>query len=97
MRISISFHKFLKENQSCLAIAAFGHERFQEFTLVVKGAPQAMNFSVDLHKYFVPVPSPVGIILRRVKSPLPDLTGKHWAKFIPPIANRFMTDIDTGS
>tara|TARA_R110002073_G_scaffold199364_1_gene358417 strand:+ start:523 stop:642 length:120 start_codon:yes stop_codon:yes gene_type:complete len=39
MRFSISFHKFLKENKGCLAIAAISNEGFQDFTLVVDGTP----------------------------------------------------------
>jgi len=53
-----------------------------------------MSISIYLHEKFVQVPSPVRVITRRgMKSFLSDLTANR-AKPIPPIADRYMTNIN---
>lgn len=93
--ISVPFHKLLKKHQGCLAVAAPRNIGFQYFTLMIDGSPPVMCLVIGLHKYFVQVPSPVGVIPgRRMKSFLSDLARKQGAKSIPPIADCFMANID---
>ncbi len=95
LRFPIPFHDFLKKNHCCLAVASLGNKGFQNLTLVVNGTPQVICLAIDLHKYFVQVPSPVGVIPgRRMKSFLTDLARKQGTKSIPPIADCFMADIN---
>ena len=94
MRFSIPFHKFLEENNCCLAIAALGNIGFQHFALVVDGTPQIVCFTIDLHKDLIKMPSPVGIILRSIDPFLTDFTCEQWTEPVPPIADCFMADID---
>ncbi len=87
-------HKFLKEHQSWVAIAAFRNIDFQELALMINSSPQIVCFTIDLYEDLVKMPSPVGMILGRLKSFLPDLAHEHWAKFIIPITDCFMKDIN---
>jgi len=56
---------------------------------------QVICSSIDLHKYFVLVPFPVGMTVRRINMLLPDLVRKQGTKSVPPIAIGFMTNVDT--
>ncbi len=41
------------------------------------------------------MPSPLGMASVLLNTPLPDLSGEHWAKPVPPETHRFVADIDT--
>jgi|TARA_R110000824_G_scaffold93223_1_gene225609 hypothetical protein len=91
----ISAHDFLEELQRSITISPPGNKVFQNFSFVIDGTPQVMCFTIDLYEDFVQMPTPVGIILGRENTFLPDLIGEQWPKSVPPIADCFMTDIDT--
>src|SRR5690606_4110454 len=95
MWIPKPFHKFLQENQRSLTIAALGNKGFQHFSFMVNGTPQIMRFTVNPYEDLIEMPFPVRIIVRRRDPFLSDFARKQWAKSVPPIANRFMTDVDT--
>jgi hypothetical protein len=77
-----------------LAVASLGNKGFQNFSFMIDGMPQVMCFSIDLHKYLVQVPSPVGMILGRMKSFLPYFTCEQRTEPVPPITHSLMANID---
>jgi len=92
---AVAFHDFFEESQSRLAVASLAHKGLQDFTLVINSPPQIMCFTIDEYKHFIKMPTPVGIIWRRMNSLFPNFSDKHRTKTVPPIANCFVTYVDT--
>src|SRR5690606_41997206 len=67
----------------------------QHLALMVDHPPQIMYFTIDLNENLIEVPSPVGVTLRPMDPLLTYFTCEYWTKSVPPIAHRFMTDVDT--
>jgi hypothetical protein len=87
-------HQFPEEFQCCSLVSSLRDNAFQDFALMINGAPQIVSLAIDLHKHFVNVPLPARKAFQP-GCPFPtDLGSKQRAKPVPPIAHRFMADID---
>jgi len=60
---------------------------------MVDGTPQIMCLAIDFHKHLIKVPFPIRIILWVANAILTDFFSEKWAKSIPPITHRFVTNI----
>ena len=80
-----SLHRFL--------ITRLGNKAFQNYALMIDSAPKMVPLAVDLHKHLVEVPAPTAELQPPDAAP-PDLGCEHRAEPIPPVAHRFMADID---
>ena len=94
MRVAVPFHRFTKEFQCGLAIAALGDIAFQHLSLVIYGAPQVVGFTVDLYEHLVQMPLPIRMSTKVLNPFSSDLGGEHRAEPVPPEPHRFVADID---
>ena len=56
---AISFHHFAQKLQHCLAIAAPGNIGFEDFALLIDGAPKIVDLAVDADENLVQMPTPL--------------------------------------
>ncbi len=89
------FHRFLEQFQCCFAVPCFGNNAFQHLPLVIDGPPQVVRHPVDLHKHLVEVPAPLFATAHAIHPLAPEFRREHGTKPIPPVAHRFVADLDT--
>lgn len=94
LHVTMSLQGFPDEFRRCLPIASFGHETFENLTLVVGGAPKAMALAVDLEEHLVPV-APPAAGPHALNAALADFGGEHRTEPVPPESYRFVADVDT--
>ena len=85
--------RFLEESQRSFLVTDLGDKAFQNLTLVVGRAPEAVPLPVDLHENLVEMPFPVARS-NPFDPTLLDLVGEHRPEPVPPVADRLVTDID---
>ena len=61
---------------------------------MIDGAPQIVQFAVDLHIDLVEVPSPMCAAPHAVDALASDLRGKHRTEPVPPQPDGFVADVD---
>jgi hypothetical protein len=67
---------------------------FQHLAFVINGAPQIVCHSINFHKHLVQVPAPVFASAHHVHAFTPEFRGKQRTKPVPPVAHRFMTNLN---
>jgi len=88
MRLTVEF-------QCCLAIMAFGDERFLNFTFVVQARPsKAAHFTTYLHENLVQRSLLVPVCAQLLNAFPTDFGCENWAVPIPPKPNGLLTVID---
>ena len=86
-------HCFLEEFQCGFLVPGLCHEAFQNLAFVVDRAPEVVPLPVDLHKNLVEMPLPVARS-QPLDPALLDLIGEHRTEPMPPVAHRFVADLD---
>ena len=61
---------------------------------MINSSPKIMGLTVDFHKDLIKMPFPIWVFGNWVHSFLADLPSEEWAKFVPPIPDRFMANIN---
>ncbi len=62
---------------------------------MIHSPPEVVPLAVDLHEHLIQMPLPLRICAH-LTAPFPaNISGKYWAKSVPPKSNRLMADVDT--
>lgn len=86
-------HCFLEEFQCGFLVTRLGDKASQHLSFVIDGSPKVMPLTVDLHENLVEMPLPAARSQPLNAAP-PDLGCEHRVEPMPPVAHRFMADID---
>ena len=87
-------HRFLEEFLCGFLVPGLGHKAFQNFTLVIDGAPEVVPLAVDLHENLVEMTPPVARS-QPLDPALLDLICEHRAEPMLPKPHRLVADVDT--
>ena len=61
---------------------------------MIHSPPKIVRLTIDLYEYLIQMPLPVCPRPHSI-NPFPaDLSGKYWAKSVPPKPNGFVADVD---
>jgi len=72
---------------------AFCGKNLEYLAFMIDGAPEIMRFTVDPHKHFVEMPSPLRI-QSMMNALFPDLRGEHRTEPVPLESHSFVADIN---
>jgi len=91
---AMSFHRFLQELQGCRPVPLPGDIALEHFPFVIDGAPEIMRLAVDLHEDLVEMPAVLHSGAQALDPFASDLGGEHRPEAVPPVAHRFVADLD---
>ncbi len=61
---------------------------------MIDGAPEIASLTVDAHKHFIQMPSPLNVPASRPPLPFPEFGGKERPEAVPPETDGFVADVD---
>jgi hypothetical protein len=67
---------------------------FEDFALVVDGAPEGMSDAVDLYDGLVQMPAPMGQKPHSLGNPAADLGSEYRSEQVPSESHRLVADLD---
>ena len=93
-RCPVALHRFSQELKCCRFVSSFGDVAFQNFAFMIDRSPKVVGHTINLHVDLIDMPTPLRDLTKSLRSPLPDLAGKHRSEPVPPIPNCLVADFN---